>query len=393
MRILHTLVDLSALFGILRIFCATILSAVFLLGNSSPAHTQDTATNGVRGKPIALAGIWASTGRSAATMKTLIDGATCGVRFVNEHGGVSGRPLKLTIYDSRSSPEGAEDAVRQAIRDNSAVLLGAGWSSYTLPAARIAQAHGVPFISSMATNPNITLVGDYIFRICFSDVQQGRVLAAFARRELGAKRAALLRDSESEYSSHLARSFARTFEELGGRVVLEKTYRYSSSRYGMLVKMVEQAEPDLLFVPGHDESAVILSRAQAMGLKTIFLGGDGWDVPSFWEKGGSSLSSGYYTTHWEPELDSPFHMTFLEYCDMTESSSALTFDAVLLAADAMERADPEDHDAIRNALEATRGFQGVTGIMDMTAWGDAIKPVVLKKIVNGEDRLVRRYMP
>ncbi len=393
MKNLHIRIDQSARFGVLRIFCTTILSVVLLFGNSSPAHAQESDTTVVRGKPIALAGIWARTGRSADAMKTLVDGATCGVRFVNEHGGVNGRPLKLTIYDSRSSAEGAENAVRQAIQDNSAVLLGAGWSSYTLPAARIAQAHGVPFISSMATNPNITLVGDYIFRICFSDAQQGKVLAAFARRELGAKRAALLRDSESEYSSHLARSFARTFEELGGRVVLEETYRYSNSRYDMLVEMVEQVEPDLLFVPGHDESAVILKRAEAMGLKTIFLGGDGWDVPSFWEKGGSSLSSGYYTTHWEPELDSPFHMTFLEYCDMTEAASALAFDAVLLAADAMARADPDDHDDIRDALAATRGFRGVTGIMDMTAWGDAVKPVVLKKIVNGEDRLVKRYMP
>ncbi|MFW5735227.1 MAG: ABC transporter substrate-binding protein, partial [Oceanidesulfovibrio sp.] len=102
-------------------------------------------------------------------MKSVIDGAQCGIRYVNESGGVLGRSLNLVVYDSKSTPEGAAEAVERAVRDTPAVLLGAGFSSYTITAARVAQAHGVPFISSVATNPNITLVGDYIFRVCFSD--------------------------------------------------------------------------------------------------------------------------------------------------------------------------------------------------------------------------------
>lgn len=379
--------------GIKRTLSMLVLAVCMVLGARLLVHAQEVQAQKPDTSPVLLAGLWAKSGRAAASMKTMIEGAECGVRFVNEHGGVRGRPLQLIIYDSKSTSDGAVDAALKAIEDNAAVLIGAGWSSFTLPAARIAQAHGVPFVTSMATSPNVTLVGDYIFRICFSDAQQGRVLAAFARSELGAKRAALLRDSESDYSRHLSRSFARTFEEMGGEVVLEETYRYSNSQYETLAEAAKKADPDILFVPGHDESAVILKSAEALGVDAVFLGGDGWDVPSFREKGGASISNGYYSTHWEPELDSPLHKTFLEYCGVAEVASALPFDAVLLAADAIERAGAVEHDAIRKALAATKGFRGVTGDMDMTPWGDAIKPVVLKQIVNGEQRFVRLYMP
>ncbi|MFW5734389.1 MAG: ABC transporter substrate-binding protein, partial [Oceanidesulfovibrio sp.] len=207
------------------------------------------------------------------------------------------------------------------------------------------------------------------------------------------KRAALLYDSESEYSLNLTRSFGRKFVELGGTVVLEQPYRFSDSSYGPLVKMAIQAKPDLLFVAGHDESAIILRTAEDMGLDAVFMGGDGWDTPGFFTKGGNTLSQGYFTTHWDRELNGPLHTKFLEYCNMPESSSALAFDAVLLAVEALRRADPKDHASVRDALASIQDFRGVTGLMDMTAWGDAIKPVVLKRIVNGEQRLVRRYMP
>jgi branched-chain amino acid transport system substrate-binding protein len=111
-------------------------------------------------------------------------------------------------------------------------------------------------------------------------------------------------------------------------------------------------------------------------------------VASFLETGGSDLSRGYFTTHWDPQRNGPAHATFFEYCKTSEVSAALAYDAVLLAADAIERAGNTEPAAVRNALADTQGFRGATGLVTMTPWGDAAKPVLVKAIIDGVPRLI-----
>ena len=79
-------------------------------------------------------------------------------------------------------------------------------------------------ITPAATSPEVTEVGDCIFRVCFIDPFQGDVMAIFAYRSLKLKRVAILEDRRSEYSNGLARYFRQKFEELGGTIVADENY-------------------------------------------------------------------------------------------------------------------------------------------------------------------------
>jgi branched-chain amino acid transport system substrate-binding protein len=150
------------------------------------------------------------TGGTATFGITTHEGIQMAVDEVNAAGGINGKMVKLITEDDRGKPEEAATVVEKLItRDHAHAILGEVASSNSLAAAPIAQRHKVPMISPSSTNPKVTAQGDYIFRVCFIDPFQGRVMAKFAKETLKAKSAAILRDKSADYSVGLADVFAR----------------------------------------------------------------------------------------------------------------------------------------------------------------------------------------
>ena len=120
------------------------------------------------GEYACLTGLTASFGTAAHNGTTLV------VEKANANGGVLGKKLKLITEDDQSKPGEAATAVRKLIsRDKVVAVLGEVASSRSLEAAPICQQNKIPMISPGSTNPKVTEVGDYIFRVCFIDPFQG----------------------------------------------------------------------------------------------------------------------------------------------------------------------------------------------------------------------------
>jgi branched-chain amino acid transport system substrate-binding protein len=111
---------------------------------------------------------------------------------VNAGGGLLGKKVKLVTLDDRGDSAEAANAVTRLIDvEKAQAILGEVASSLSLAGGRVAQRRQVPMISPSSTNPKVTQVGDYIFRVCFLDPFQGKVMADFARDHLrvhGARR-------------------------------------------------------------------------------------------------------------------------------------------------------------------------------------------------------------
>ncbi|HEX5133849.1 MAG TPA: ABC transporter substrate-binding protein, partial [Thermoanaerobaculia bacterium] len=151
---------------------------------------------------------------------------------INAAGGVLGKKVRVVVEDDQSKPEEAATAVTKLINQNHVVaMLGEVSSSRSLAAAPICQANGVPMISPSSTNPRVTQVGDYIFRMCFIDPYQGEAMANYLSGQLGMKRAAVLIDVKSDYSTGLAANFKRTFTGNGGKIVVEQSYAQGDSDF------------------------------------------------------------------------------------------------------------------------------------------------------------------
>src|SRR5262245_935128 len=223
------------------------------------------------------------------------DGSQLAFDDVNAKGGVLGQKIKLLVEDDQSKPEEAGTVVNKLIhQDHVVAMLGHVASSHSLAAAPICQAEKVPMISPSSTNPRVTQVGNYIFRVCFLDTFQGAVMAKFAFDTLKVKKVAILVDVRSDYSVGLQTFFGQAFKKLGGALLSERSVSQRGAAFRAQLTPLNAANPGAVYVPGdYTEVGTLVHEARGLGITVAFRGSDGWDSPKLWEIGGPALN-GYY---------------------------------------------------------------------------------------------------
>jgi branched-chain amino acid transport system substrate-binding protein len=346
---------------------------------------------GKNSKEIVIGEYGSLTGNTATFGTSTKNGSEMAFREINAEGGVLGRQVRLIVEDDQSKPEEAATAVTKLINQNSVqAVLGEVASSRSLAAAPICQGAQVPMVTPSSTNPKVTQVGDYIFRVCFTDIQQGEADAKFAAESLKIKKAALLYDVRNDYSVGLRLVFAQKFKEYGGEIVGEQSYSEGDSDFRAQLTQLKSANPELIYVPGYyTEVGTIARQARDLGITAPLLGGDGWDSPRLWEIGGRALNGCYFSNHYSVDDPAPAVQKFVKayrakYGETPDALAALGYDAARILADAFRRAGSTDGPKVRDALAATKDFPGVTGSITIDKDRNAIKPVVILKIEDGK---------
>ncbi len=201
--------------------------------------------------------------------------AKLAVEEANAKGGVLGRKVRLVTLDTRGeNAEGANAVSRLIDVEKVDALIGEVASSISLAGGRVAQRRGIPMVSPSSTNPKVTEVGDYIFRVCFIDPFQGKVMATFARKNLKLDKVAILKDVKNDYSIGLAEAFKKAFTEQGGAIAIEQSYSAGDTDFSAQLTAIKGAGVQAIFVPGYySEVGAIARTAQRLGLKVPLLGG------------------------------------------------------------------------------------------------------------------------
>jgi branched-chain amino acid transport system substrate-binding protein len=378
----------------IRPWCASVLPScpwyllifIFLLPFST-AFASDS---------IKIAAIYAFSGPATDANHSSVRGVRLAVDEINAAGGIAGQTIELLELDNQSSPIGSKVAADAAVKADVIAIIGAAYSSHSMAVAKVAQFHGIPMITNVSTNPAVTRVGDYVFRVCFNDIFQGRVMATFARREIKIDKVVTIYDMSSDYSIGIASTFEQTFSRLNGVVLARIPYKARQSNFRDIISLIHSAHPDGVFFAGHYESGRIIAEAIKDGMTAVPLGGDGWDEPIFYEMGGKYVKSGYYSTHWHKDIETAASHRFVARYDKDGtlwSSTALAYDAVHLLADAIKRAGTTSRAAVRNELANTRNFKGVTGTISFDANGDPIKSGVIMQIKDGVPVYLKRVDP
>jgi branched-chain amino acid transport system substrate-binding protein len=341
------------------------------------------------------------TGKEAAFGQSSHKGTVLAIEEINAAGGVLGRQLELVSEDNQSKPgESATIATKLITREKVVALLGEVASSRSIEAAIVAQKYRIPLISPSSTNPKVTEIGNYIFRVCFIDPFQGTALAKFASSHLKARRVAIVTSVSSAYSVGLAKFFREQFVADGGQVVLEQKYSEGDKDFKAQLTAIKAAAPDAIFVPGYyTEAALMCKQARDLGLKQPLFGGDGWEAPELITIGGKAVEGCYYSTHYSPEIPTAAVKTFVQRFkarwngETPDAMAALGYDSALVLIDAIRRAGSTDSDKIRSALATTKDLEGVTGRTTIDAQRNASKPAVVVEVRNGEFRFVQSVAP
>jgi branched-chain amino acid transport system substrate-binding protein len=224
-------------------------------------------------------------------------------------------------------------------------------------------------------------------------------MARFAAGSLKLTRVALLVDVRNDYSIGLATYFREQFKTLGGQILAEQSYSEGDSDFHAQLTQLKAVNPEAIYVPGYyTEVGTIARQARELGIKTPFLGGDGWDSPKLWEIGGEALNGSYFANHYSVDDPSPAVQKFVgdyraRYKAVPDALAALGYDAARILADAMRRAGSTAGEKVRDALAATKDFPGVTGKITLNADRNPIKPAVMLRIENGRFVYVETLHP
>jgi len=351
-------------------------------------------------EPIKVAVILSQTGIAIDENEPAIEGARLAIDEINNHGGVIGRPIEMVLIDNQSSPLRSKIAAQEAANRNVTAVIGAMWSSHSIAMARVLQEAKIPMITPGSTKPEVTRIGDYIFRVCFIDSFQGKVMARFAYSDLGGRTSIMMGNLNEEYSMTLTKYFEKSFKHIGGKVLYHGNYKGKAVDFKDILREAKKFNPDVFFIPGYSrDSGLLVRQAVKMGVKTTFLGCDGWDGPTY-KYAGSALNGSYFSTHWHPKVQFTKSRHFLKIyrekygIKEVTVTAPLTYDAVMLLADAIGRAGCLERDKIRNAIAKTNNFQGATGTITFDQNGDPTnKEISIIKCEKGKFVFLKSVKP
>ncbi len=332
------------------------------------------------------------TGSEAAFGRSSHNGTAMAIDDINAAGGVLGKKLRLVTEDNQSKDGESQTAVKKLISlDKVVAVLGEVASGRSIEGAQTCQKYRVPQISPSSTNPKVTEQGDCIFRMCFIDPFQGTVMAKFAGGTLRARKVGMLVDVGAPYSVGLATFFKERFLADGGAVVAEQKFTKDDKDFKAQLTAIKAAGPEAVFVPAYyGQVTLIVMQARELGITVPFIGGDGWEAPELLKGPGAAqaLEGCFFSTHYSPDQDIPKSREFVakylaKHGDRPDAMAALGYDSAQFLADAIRRAGSAEPGKIRDALAATKEFDGVAGKMTLDAARNARKAAVILAIKDG----------
>jgi branched-chain amino acid transport system substrate-binding protein len=363
---------------------------------------QQQSANEIRiGGNLELTGGNATFGASAA------NGAKLAVKEVNAKGGVLGKQLVFVTADNKSEASEAANASTKLItKDKVVAIVAPIASSNVIASAQVSMDNKVLAISPTASNPKVTVdpatgkVRDYLFRASFIDPFQGTVMANFASQNLKAKTAAIYIDNSSDYSKGLAQFYKETFVKNGGTIVVEEAYLQKDQDFKSTLTKIKAKNPDVIFVPGYyEEVGKIVKQGRELGITVPFLGGDGWDSAKLSEiAGAQALNNTFFGNHYSADDESKAVKDFVaaytkEYGQTPDAFAALSYDATMMIVDAIKRANSTDTAKIKDAMAASKDFQGVSGSITLNQTHDAVKSAVIIEMKDGKQTFKAKVNP
>jgi branched-chain amino acid transport system substrate-binding protein len=335
--------------------------------------------------PIHLAYMLTVTGATA----TLGEDSLGGIEIaLGERPEIEGHEVTLSGEDSGCSPEGGQTAATRVASDPTVVaIVGTNCSGAAVAALPTISEAGMLMCSSSNTAPSLTDPNEAwlpgYFRTAHNDRFQGRVAAEFAYEELGARTAATIHDG-SPYADALQQVFSDTFQELGGTVTFQGAVNVGDTDMRTILTSVAADSPDVLYFPIFEPEGpfIVAQSSEIAGLEnTTLFGADGLLADTFPENSGENAVgmylSGPYVTGADYEA---FRATWESTIGGVPPSGfhAFAYDCTNMILDAIESVAQVGADgsmligrqALRNAMTATSGFEGLTGTLACNENGD-----------------------
>jgi branched-chain amino acid transport system substrate-binding protein len=315
---------------------------------------------------------------------------------------IKGFKVELVVEDEMCSAEGGQTVANKMVANPQIVaIVGHMCSSSCRPASKIYEQHHYTMVSPSCTAPSLTnpaLDGTEIFnRVCWNDAIQGPAAANFVKNVLGIDRAATIHDG-SPYAEQLGQEFAKAFEALGGKIVAREAVNVGDTDMRPVLTRIKAGNPGLIYWSGFvAEGGYLAAQRADVGMENvIFMGADGIKADEFIKAAGD-MAEGVYASAGDFAEAGPALPKFLEAYEKTYGEKPIApfhahaYDAYMVIANAIEKVSELDAEGnlligrkkLRDAIRATKDYQGLSGKIGCDANGDCGLGSVAFSVVKG----------
>jgi branched-chain amino acid transport system substrate-binding protein len=328
---------------------------------------QDTPAPEADAETILIGSLHPLTGALANDGSAMDQAVQMAIDDVNEAGGIEslgGAQLDLISADSQGDPEIGQTETQRMIDEGAVAIIGAFQSAVAINVATLAERNQVPFVIDVAVDDAIiTEDSQYTFRLQPNATAMGQLgarnLAAIAEASgETVERIAYLHE-ESGFGTSVQSSFTAEAEQLGMEVVETITYNaFEVSDLTTELSRVAAADADVLAVTGYFPDGVILAR-EAMAvqpdIKAVYGVAHGaFDLAQF-PADVPDGSEFYFDSNYRYDATDPaveeIRTAYQEEAGSDMRTAAVfSYQAVLLIADALERAGSAEPQALRDAI-------------------------------------------
>ncbi len=313
-------------------------------------------------------------------------------------GQLLGHDVQLQNEDDGCSADGGQAGATALAADPSILaVIGTSCSSAALGVAdKIFSDKGILLISPSNTNPGLTSAEahqPFYLRTAHNDKIQGAIVSDFIYNQQGIHSAATIND-ESPYADGLAAAFRDNFEAAGGEITAIEAINSADTDFGALLEGIANGNPGALYFPDFNPAcALIAQQAADIMPDTLLIGSDGCLATDFLETAGAAAKGVFASS---PDLSvfaegdfykNDFIPAYEERVGTPPTSvfHAHSFDAMNILFAAVESVAVENDDgsltiprvALRDAIFATSGYQGITGTITCNETGDCATDVTI----------------
>ena len=349
------------------------------------------------GKVFKIGGLGPVTGAAAVYGLAVKNGAQIAVDEINADGGINGYQIEFNFQDDEHDAEKSVNAYNTLKDWGMQVLMGTVTSAPCVAVADKTNADNMfqitPSGSSVecAQNPNV-------FRVCFSDPDQGAASATYIAENKLAEKIAVIYDSSDVYSSGIYEKFAAEAANQGLEIVDAEAFTADSNKdFSTQLQKAKDAGADLVFLPiYYTEASLILKQADTMGYAPKFFGCDGMDGILQVENFDTKLAEGLmlltpFAADAQDELTQKFVTSYKEnYGETPIQFAADAYDAIYAIKAAMEEADITPDTSVSDTCDKMKEamlkikVNGLTGEdMTWTEDGEPHKAPKAVKVVDG----------
>jgi branched-chain amino acid transport system substrate-binding protein len=316
--------------------------------------------------PIKIAVADAQSGQLSSLGAWELKGAKLAVNQWNAKGGINGRQIQLSVYDTQGDPTTGTNLARKISADGDIAMLGTAESAVTIAMAPILKSEAIPNITS-GQSPGLVAVGSpFLFLNGPTSTTYDETLAKYVVDQQGIKSIAMISNNGSygkgEHDAFLKALSGRNIKPVTDQVVTTDQKDFSAA-----LSTIRSKNPKLIFIGSEEvESGLIVKQARDLGITTPFAGAAPQGTPVYASTAGAKnvegtiVSSPYLSNDSSPAAKQFAADYKTAYGEDAELHGAKAYDGTQILLTALKTSNVATGQKLADAIRATK-YQGLLG--------------------------------